>query len=103
MDKPEYTGKAKALLEDGKIYQEIKFDPTDKYKKRLINLLKNIKTEGGINDTLYKKMYPTGEAAPKYYGLPKIDKRDIPLRPIISSRGTTTYDAAKELARDLDH
>ena len=46
-------------------------------------------------------MYPTGAAAPKFYGLPKIHKRGIPLRPIVSSRGTTTYEAAKELARIL--
>ena len=77
MDKPEYTSKAHVLLEDEKTYQDIKNDPTNKYKKRLINLLKQIKAEGGINDTLYKKMYPTGAAAPKLYGLPKIHKRGI--------------------------
>ena len=64
-------------------------------------MLKKIKAGGGIDDTLYKKMYPTGAAEPKFYGMPKILKRDIPLRPIVSSRGTTTYEAAKELARIL--
>ena len=91
---PEYTSKAQVLLEDGKTYLEIKFDPTNKYKKRLINLLEKIKAEGGINDTLYK-MYPTGAAAPKFYGLPKMNKTGIPLIPIVSSRGNTTYEAAK--------
>ena len=51
MDKPGYTSKAQVLLEDVKTYQDIKFDPTNKYKKRLINLLKKIKPEEGINDT----------------------------------------------------
>ena len=32
------------------------------------------------------KMYPTGAVTPKFYGLPNIHKRDIPLRPIVSSR-----------------
>ena len=46
-------------------------------------------------------MYPTGAVSPKYYGLPKIHKAGIPLRPIISSTGTATYNTAKELARIL--
>ena len=39
--------------------------------------------------------------SPKYYGLPKIHKPGIPLRPIISSTGTVTYKTAKELAKIL--
>ena len=46
-------------------------------------------------------MYPTGAVSPKYYRLPKIHKPGIPLRPIISSTGTVTYNKAKELARIL--
>ena len=70
-------------------------------KTRLINLLKKIKSEGGINDIQYKKMYPTGAVPPKFYGLPKIHKRGIPLRPIVSSRGSISYEVAKELSRIL--
>ena len=44
-------------------------------------------------------MYPTLASAPKFYGMPKIHKRGIPVRPVVSSRGSTTYEAAKELAR----
>ena len=43
-------------------------------------------------------LYPTGAVSPKYYGLPKIHKPGVPLRPIISSRGSATYETAKELA-----
>ena len=32
----------------------------------------------------------------KFYGLPKIHKAGIPLRPIVSSRGSITYGVAKE-------
>ena len=46
-------------------------------------------------------MYPTGAGYPQFYGLPKIHKPWIPLRPIVSSRGTVTYGTAKELARIL--
>ena len=56
---------------------------------------------GGINDIQYKKMYPTGAVPPKFYGLPKVHKRGIPLRPIVSSRRSISYEVAKELARIL--
>ena len=87
MDKEEYKKKAQILLEDKGTYKTLKTDPTNRVKTKLINLLKKIKSEGGINDNQYKKMNPTGAVPPKFYGLPKVHKRDIPLRPIVSSRG----------------
>ena len=83
IDKPEYINKAQEHLDDKKTYKEINTDPTSKLKTKLISLLKKIKAEGGIEDQLYKKMYSTGAVAQKFYGLPKINKRDIPLRPIV--------------------
>ena len=50
---------------------------------------------------IYRRMYPTGASSPKFYGLPKIHKKDILLRPIVSSIGSVTYGVAKELARIL--
>ena len=44
-------------------------------------------------------MYPTGAVAHKFYGLPKIHKRDMPLRPVLSSMGSINYEVAIELAR----
>ena len=101
MDRADYNNKAQKLLEDRGTYQEIKADPTNKLKNKLVSLLKKIKAEGGISDKLYKKIYPTGAVAPKFYGLPKIHKRDIPLRPIVSIRGSINYELVKKLSRIL--
>ena len=101
MDRNEYNNKVQELLEDKKTYKEINTDPTIKLKTKLLSLLKKIKADEGINEQLYKKMCPTGAVAPKFYGLPKFHKRDIPLRPIVSSRGSINYEVAKELARIL--
>ena len=46
-------------------------------------------------------MYPTEAISPKLYGLPKIHKKNNPLRPTVSSRGSVTYGVVKELARIL--
>ena len=36
-----------------------------------------------------------------FMGLPKVHKAGVPLRPIVSSRGSVTYNTSKELARIL--
>ena len=99
IDRTEYICKAKDLLQDTSTYRTIKGDPTSKLKNRLISILKKIKAETGMQDNIYKKMYPTGASPPKFYGLPKIHKKNIPLRPIVSSIGSVSYGVAKELSK----
>ena len=96
LDKAEYSIKAQDLLKDERTYKEISTDPTNKLKNKLISLLKKTKAKGDISEQLYKKMYLTGAVGPKFYGLPKVHKRDIPLRPIVSSSGSMNYEVAKE-------
>ena len=87
MDKEDYVQRANELL-DQPTHRNITSDPTTKHKNKLVNILKAIKTEGEIDEALYKKLYPTGAGPPKLYGLPKLHKEGIPLRPIISSIGS---------------
>ena len=101
MDRKEYIQKARALLEDTNTYRPIPSDPTTKLKDKLINILKKIKTEGNMDENTYRRVYPTGSSAPKFYWLPKIHKKDVPLRPIVSSTDSVTYGVAKELSRIL--
>ena len=89
MEKNEYTKKGEELL-NTETYKKIPEDPTNKQKNRLISILKNIKAEGGINEDTYRRLYPTGAVSPKFYGLLKVHKPGIPLRPIVSSTGTAT-------------
>ena len=100
MDKEDYNTKSEELLQPP-TYQILNTDPTNRQKNKLISLLKSIKAEGGIDETTYKKLYPTGATTPKYYGLPKVHKKDTPLRPIVSSIGSVAYGTAKELSRIL--
>ena len=100
MKREDYDMKAEELLNTN-TYTTIDSDPTTRYKNKLVSLLKFIKTQGGINEALYKKLYPTGAGVPKFYGLPKIHKRETPLRPAVSSIGSVSYQTSKELARIL--
>ena len=99
MDRSDYTKKAKELLEDTNTYRTIQSDPTNKLKNKLINMLRKMKADTGMQENTYTKMYPTGASSPKFYGLPKIHEKNMPLRPIVSSIGSVTYGVAKELAR----
>ena len=54
-----------------------------------------------MDDNTYRRLYPTGAVPPKYYGLPKVHKPGMPLRPIISSIGSVNHETAKELSRIL--
>ena len=57
MDRDDYNKNAEELLHQP-AYRPIHNDPTNKYKTRLISLLKSIKTEGGIDQSTYKRLYP---------------------------------------------
>ena len=100
LDKEEYIKKADELLSQSS-YKNISTDPTNRYKNKLITLLKKIKAEGGMDDATYRRLYPTGASPPKFYGLPKVYKSGMPLRPIVSSIGSVTYETSKELSRVL--
>ena len=98
LDRDEYTAKSEELLHQPN-YKILKTDPTTKHKNKLFSMLKSIKAEGRIDDNIYRRLYPTGAVPPKYYGLPKVHKPGMPLRPIISSVGSVTHATAKELGR----
>ena len=45
--------------EDSITYRLFNMDPTKRKKNKLVNILRRIKTETGMEDTTYKKIYPT--------------------------------------------
>ena len=100
IDKEEYIRNAEELLRQPP-YKSIPTDPTNKYKNKLISPLKTIKTEGGMNEVIYRRLYPTGASSPKFYGLPKVHKTGVPLRPVGSTIAAVTYETSKELSRIL--
>ena len=101
MEKNDYESKIKELLNDQDTYCKLRNDPTNKFKAKLVKLLKQWKDKNKITQRLWQQLYPTASEIPKFYGLPKVHKKNTPLRPIVSSIGSITYEAAKYLARIL--
>ena len=100
MDRQDYINKAKNLLNQH-IYRAIPWAPTYTIKNKLIDILKKVNNQTGLDSVTYKSMYSTGCVHPKFYGLPKSHKADTPLRPIVSNCGSVTYGVAKEPTKIL--
>ena len=101
MDKEEYTQKMKRILDDADKYRIIKRDPTLKIEKKITESLKHLRKEGYIDDRLCDSLTPRYSEPPQMYGLPKVHKDGVPMRPIVSCIGSPTYRLAKDLARIL--
>ena len=101
MNKTDYHQKCLELLNDDTTYKKLNSDPTNKYIRNITSVIKPLKDSGAITPSIYKRIYPTTTESPKLYGLPKIHKPAVPLRPIVSSRGSITYNLAKLVAQIL--
>ena len=101
MDKSEYQDKVNSLLEDRKFYKVLKKDPTSSTEREMNVTLLKLKKEGTIPEPLYHRLRSSGGHIPLLYGLPKIHKPGIPLRPIVSFVSSPTYALSRYLARVL--
>ena len=70
MDGQDYVNKSNNLLNQA-TYRAIPWDPTNIIKNKMINMLKRVKNQTGLDNITYKSMYPTGCVPPKFYGLPQ--------------------------------
>ncbi|XP_072025128.1 uncharacterized protein [Amphiura filiformis] len=98
LNKETYVEKASELLSDSNTYKTLKRDPTPTYRNQLVQVLQSLRDSGAIDVPTYRRLYPTSSDVPKFYGLPKIHKAACPLRPIVSSCGSLTYNSAKFVA-----
>jgi hypothetical protein len=60
-----------------------------------------LKKSNIISKTTYEKLYSSDGLSPRFYGLPKIHKPEIPLRPVVSFVNYPTYGVSSFLAKIL--
>nr|VZI00485.1 unnamed protein product [Spirometra erinaceieuropaei] len=101
MDKADYIQKANALLEDRQAYLPCYDEPMRKLVTQLDKTLVGMQTSKTINKSVRLAIKPVDAAAPLFYGLPKVHKAGVPLRPIVSLRGAPTFNLAKWMSRNL--
>jgi hypothetical protein len=92
----DYNKKIATLLQD-KAYAKLKKDPTESIERKTV-LLKN----SSFPEEVCQQVQTQGSRPPRLYGLPKIHKPGVPLRPIVSTIGSPTYRLAQHLAHLLN-
>ena len=93
----QYQSKVNDLISDQQTYEQLQKDPTTSYTRKVREALKTIENKGNLSRSQYLKLYPSDRSAPLFYGLPKVHKEGVPLRPIVSSIGSATYEISKFL------
>ena len=101
MDTSAYQSKIDDILSDDN-YRQIRKDPTKKLERELSERLKHLEFIGKLPPGLRKRLNPSHSYIPQLYGLPKVHKDGIPLRPIVSTIGSVNYNLAKEMTRILN-
>ena len=103
LNKSDYVRKTAAILSDTSKFtrDEFQIDLTSKIEKQVIISTNKLKKLGIIDETVAKTISPKGSIVPRLYGLPKIHKQGIPVRPILSMAGTPTHKLAQWLSSIL--
>ena len=101
MNKTDYLEKAYSILNDNTKFRKIFSDNTDKMEAKLNRLLLKLHKAGHLNKATCTNLRFSGSHLGKFYGLRKVHKQSVPLRPIISANETFCHATAKYLAQLL--
>ena len=107
MDKTSYTDKVLSILSDSSKFQCLSFSGDEllpiltKQECKLARILRKLRSLNAIDKETYNKLLPSGSRPGIMFGLPKIHKADIPMRPILSAIGTFNYELARFLVSVL--
>ncbi|BHF72755.1 hypothetical protein SprV_0401582600 [Sparganum proliferum] len=101
LDRTDYLQKTKGLLEDRQFYVPCATNPVKALTRGINALLLALENSGEITPTDRHMAIPQDTALSRSYSLRKVHKDGVPLRPMVSFRGTPTYRLAKWLFRRL--
>ena len=97
MDRPDYDQKINALLNDNDIYSKLvtKRNPLNNITKDVNDFMYQLLLDNMIKQDKYYWLHCSKAAMPRFYGLPKIHKVNVPLCPIVSFVNSPTYNISK--------
>ena len=95
INKKDYVSKMESILNDQSKFCRLGPAPDNestvkiesKIQRRLLQMHKDDLLPTGV----YEVIRPTGSQRPRMYGLPKIHKKDVPFRPILSMTGSAQH------------
>lgn len=103
MPASEYTRLMSTLVDDTTTYKRIEKDPTSKLQKRNNELVKRLFDLKFIDSYQKSRLTVNNAVPPRLYGLPKIHKSPLAIRPIISTVGSVAYGVSRVLAQILQN
>ena len=103
MNRNDYDNQIFKMLHDQSKYQPLKCDTTKATEKTFNTFVSGLKQNKRISTRDEFALKSSDGRAPRLYGLPKIHKQGIPLRPIVLFVESPTYNLSKEIARILAH
>ena len=65
-------------------------NPVLKEEEKICKLLESLRKENKISEALFSKLKPIGSQPPRLYGLAKIHKNGVPIRPVLSCQDRLT-------------
>ena len=105
-NKEDYLNKMDNTLSDISSFKKINnVDPLKNtlcLEDKLNRFIRKLKDSNKISEQEYKTIYASGSNPGILYGLPKIHKPSIPLRPVLSSFKTHNYQLAKFIIPEID-
>ena len=101
LDKTDYDQKMLSLLNDESTYRFLNRDSTKCIERRLNSFIYNLFKSQRISQMQYYQLQSTDATAPRLYGLLKIHKKDILMRPIVSFINSPLYNLFKFLCKLL--
>jgi hypothetical protein len=104
MDRTDYTSKMEVILSDNSKFQKMERekDKTKPIEKAISKVLCQMKMKGIIDASTFERLHPTGTTIPRLYGLPKVHKPGVPLRPILDMFNSPYHSLAKWLVSLLE-
>ena len=100
MNKTDYVLKMNNILNYHTKFSCIDLDEKKlllKLEDKINNFLRPLKNAGGMLESLYKSCYASSTRLGSLYGLPKIHKPGLPMRPIVPACNTYNYNLSKVL------
>ena len=96
MNRNDYDNQIFKMLHDQSTYQPLKCDPTRSTEKTVNTFVYELKQNKKISTRDEFALKSSDGRAPRLYGLIKIHKQGIPLRPIVSFVESPTYNLSKK-------
>jgi len=103
LNRTDHSNKMNELLSDSTTYIKINNDPTSRFQKTNNDLVDSWQRTNLLDKDIVKSLKINNAVPSSIYGLPKIHKVNIPLRPVVSTINSPFYKLSSFLSQSIGH